>query len=102
MANTVIGNGITIDGEISGDDTLIVQGNVKGRVSLDQVIVEAEGSIEAEVEVRHIEIFGQLTGNVVAQERVDIRPEGKVTGDLKAPRIQIAEGARFKGHIDME
>jgi cytoskeletal protein CcmA (bactofilin family) len=102
MANTVIGNNITIDGEISGDDTLVVQGTVKGRVALEQVIVEADGAIDGDVEVRSIEIFGQLTGNVNARDRVDIRPDGKVTGDLKAPRIQIAEGARFKGHIDME
>lgn len=102
MASTVIGNNITIDGEISGDDTVVVQGTVKGRVAVDQVVVEADGAVDGDVEVRHIEIFGQLTGNVVARERVDIKPDGKVTGDLKAPRIQIAEGARFKGHIDME
>src|SRR5262245_19792765 len=103
MANrTVIGSNITVDGEITGDDTLLVQGTVKGKISLDQVIVEADGLIEAELEVRHVEISGQLTGNVVATERVDIRPEGRVTGDLRSPRIQIAEGARFKGHIDME
>jgi cytoskeletal protein CcmA (bactofilin family) len=102
MANTVIGSNITVDGEITGDDTLLVQGTIKGKVSVDQVVVEADGLVDAEVEVRHLEVSGQLTGNVVATDRVDIRPEGRVTGNLRSPRIQIAEGARFKGHIDME
>jgi cytoskeletal protein CcmA (bactofilin family) len=102
MAKTVIGSGISFDGEISGDDPLIVQGTVKGRLSLDQVVVEPEGAVEADIDVRHIEVLGQVVGNITAQERVDIRPDGRVTGDIKAPRIQIAEGARFKGHIDME
>lgn len=102
MANTVIGSNITVDGEITGDDTLLVQGTIKGKVSVDQVVVEADGLVDAEVEARHLEVSGQLTGNVVATDRVDIRPEGRVTGNLRSPRIQIAEGARFKGHIDME
>lgn len=102
MANTVVGSGITIDGEISGDDTVTVEGTVKGHVNVEQVVVAADGLVDATVEVRQIEIFGQLLGNVTAQDRVDIRSGGKVTGDLKAPRIQIAEGARFKGNIDME
>lgn len=102
MAKTVIGSGISFDGEISGDDPLVVQGVVKGRVSLDQVTVDAEGSLEADIDVRYIEVLGQVVGNIAAQERVDIRSDGRVTGDIKAPRIQIAEGARFKGHIDME
>jgi cytoskeletal protein CcmA (bactofilin family) len=102
MANTVIGAGISVDGEISGEETLVVHGSVKGRVSLEQVVVEADGTVEADLDVRQVEISGQLLGNVTAQDRVDIRPEGRVTGDIRAPRIQIAEGARFKGHIDME
>lgn len=102
MSNTIIGNAITVDGEITGEEPLIVQGTVKGRVILDHVVVEAEGIVEADLEVRQVEISGQLTGNVSAQDRVEIRPEGRVTGDIRAPRIQIAEGARFKGHIDME
>ena len=102
VANTVIGNNITIDGEITGDEPLVIHGTVKGRIALDQVLVEADGTVEADLEVRQIEISGQVLGNVIAQDRVEIRPDGRVTGDIRAPRIQIAEGARFKGHIDME
>ncbi|MBN2803487.1 MAG: polymer-forming cytoskeletal protein [Deltaproteobacteria bacterium] len=103
MANTVIGSSIVIDGEISGDEDLVIQGTVKGRIILKQnVYVEESGVVEADVETNNIEISGQVTGNIVATDKVEITSGGRTVGDIKAPRILIADGAIFKGNVDMD
>ena len=103
MANTVIGSSIVIDGEISGDEPVIVQGTVKGRIAVSEsVYVENAGTLEADVEGHSVEIGGTVTGNVTARTRVEIKAEGKMVGDVKSPRILIADGALFKGNIDMD
>lgn len=103
MAETVIGKGIVVDGEISGDEPIVVEGSVKGRIALDSTVVVANGGVvEADVESDDIEISGQVTGNVSARDRAEIKSEGRMVGDIKAPRILIADGAGFKGHIDMD
>ncbi len=103
MAQTIISQGIIIDGEISGQEPVIIEGTVKGRVTLDAAVTVApQGIVEADLEVTSIQISGALTGNVVASERVELTQEGRVVGDLRSPRILIADGAGFKGHIDMD
>ncbi len=103
MADTIIGSSIVIDGEITGDEALYIQGTVKGRISLEEsVFVEDGGEVEADIETQTVEISGQVTGNITASERVEIKESGRVIGDVKSPRILIADGAVFKGHIDME
>lgn len=103
MAQTIIGPSITVDGEILGDEPLLVRGTVKGRIHLSAAVhVEASGVVEAEVRTSEAHIAGQLTGNVIAAERVEIQPGGRLTGDIRAPRILIADGALFKGTIDMD
>ena len=103
MANTVIGSSITIEGEITSDEAVVVQGSVKGKLSSQQaVFVENSASIEADVEADAVEISGVLTGNIEAKARVEIKAEGKMIGDVKSPRILIADGALFKGSIDMD
>src|SRR5262245_20014224 len=103
MANTVIGNSIVIDGEISGDEELVVQGTVKGKIALaENLHVESGGVVEADIETQTVTISGQVTGNIHAKERVEIRADGKMVGDIKAPRINIADGATFKGSVDMD
>ena len=103
MADTVIGKGIVIDGEISGEAPIVVEGTVKGRIALDSTVVVADGGVvEADVESDEVEINGQVTGNVTARERAEIKTDGRMVGDIKAPRILIADGAGFKGHIDMD
>lgn len=103
MANTIIGSTIVVDGEISGDEDLVIQGTVKGKISLKQaLIVEASGVVEADIETQNVEIAGQVTGNVTASEKVELRSDCRVVGDIKAPRILIADGALFKGNVDME
>ncbi|MEW5850867.1 MAG: polymer-forming cytoskeletal protein [Myxococcota bacterium] len=103
MAGTVLGTTIMVDGEISGEDPVVVQGTVKGRVELGAPLVVAEGGVvEADVTTVSVEIAGSVTGNIQARERVEVRTDGRVVGDIKAPRILIADGAVFKGNVDVE
>jgi len=103
MANTIIGSSIVIDGEISGEEDLVVQGTVKGKIVLKQnLLVESSGVVEADIQTANVTISGQVTGNIVAGERVELRTDGRMVGDIKAPRILIADGATFKGNVDMD
>jgi cytoskeletal protein CcmA (bactofilin family) len=103
VANTVIGSSITIDGEISGDEDLVVQGTVKGKISLkESLFVEASASVEADIEVQNVEITGRVTGNIAATDKVELKADCRVVGDVRAPRILIADGASFKGNVDMD
>lgn len=104
MANTtVIGSSITIDGEISGEESVTILGTVKGKIALSQpVVVEPGATVEADIDTMSISVSGRVTGNITARERVDVRADGKVIGDIKAPRISIADGASFKGNVDMD
>jgi cytoskeletal protein CcmA (bactofilin family) len=103
MANTVIGSSIVIDGEISGDEDLVIQGTVKGRISLkESLMVEGSGVVEADIETQNVEIGGRVTGNITASDKVELKSDCRVVGDIKAPRILIADGASFKGNVDMD
>ncbi len=103
MANTVIGSSIVIDGEISGDEDLVIQGTVKGRISLkESLMVESSGVVEADIETQNVEIGGRVTGNITATDKVELKSDCRVVGDIKAPRILIADGASFKGNVDMD
>lgn len=103
MANTVIGSSIVIDGEISGDEDLVIQGTVKGKISLKQsLFVEGTGTLEADIQTQNVEIAGQVTGNITATDKVELKSNCRVVGDIKAPRILISDGASFKGNVDMD
>ena len=103
MANTVIGSSIVIDGEVSGEEDLIIRGTVKGRIVLrENLFVEESGVVEADIETQNVTVSGQVTGNIQATERVEISAGGRMVGDIKAPRILIADGAVFKGNVDMD
>lgn len=102
-ARTVIGASFVVEGEVTGTEAVLVQGTVKGRITLKEgLVVEGSGVVEADVDTATVEVAGQFTGNVVASERIELKSESKVSGDLHAPRILIADGARFKGSIDMD
>jgi cytoskeletal protein CcmA (bactofilin family) len=102
-AHTVIGSSIVIDGEISGDEDLVILGTVKGKIALkESLFVEGSGVIEADIETAHVEVSGQVTGNIVASEKVELKADCKVVGDIRSPRILIADGATFKGSVDMD
>lgn len=103
MANTIIGSSIVIDGEITGDEDLVIQGTVKGRIALkESLLVEPSGVVEADIETQTVRIAGRVTGNVQATEKVELADGGRMVGDIKAPRITIADGAAFKGNVDMD
>ena len=102
-AHTVIGSSIVIDGEISGDEDLVIQGTVKGRIALkESLYVESSGVIEADIETANVEVSGQVTGNIAASDKVELKADCKVVGDIRSPRILIADGAVFKGNVDMD
>ncbi len=103
MAATVIGQGLTIEGEISSDDEVVVVGVVRGKLTVEgQVTVESEGVVEADIGAGSVAIGGTVTGNVTAGERVDLLSGARLIGDVRAARLTIADGATFKGNVDME
>ncbi|MGB0647094.1 MAG: bactofilin family protein [Bradymonadia bacterium] len=103
MANTTIGTSFVIEGEITSEDNIVVQGTVKGKVSTTKpVFVENSATLEADVSADSVEISGQVTGNVSASTRVELKSDAKMVGDVQSPRILIADGALFKGNIDMD
>ena len=103
MADTIIGSNITIEGDISGNDPLIIEGIVRGTVNVKSVVtVTQDGHIEADVDSQSIEIAGTVEGNVTAADKIDIKAGGRLVGDVKAPRVLIADGAAFKGNINMQ
>jgi cytoskeletal protein CcmA (bactofilin family) len=100
---TVIGEGITIKGELSGEEDVKIEGRVEGQVKLRKNLnVGPTGVIEADVEAENINIGGSVKGNLIAQNKVEIVASGKMIGDIKAPRVVVAEGAHFKGNVDMD
>jgi cytoskeletal protein CcmA (bactofilin family) len=98
-----IGKGIYVAGEITGSESLFVDGKIEGSISLpgSRVTVGRDGNINATISAREIVILGKVRGNVSATDRVEIRAEGSLTGDVTAARISIEDGAFFKGGIDI-
>src|SRR5262247_2233416 len=99
-----IGKSIVINGELSGSEDLTIEGRVDGKIELrDHVLtVGSNGRIKATVSAKAIVVLGQVTGNLNATEKVDIKETGSVEGDVVAPRVAIADGSHFKGSIDMQ
>lgn len=99
-----LGAGLSIKGQISGDEDLTVEGYVEGRIELRENLVKvgARGRVKAEIVSRMADIAGHVEGNVVAEEQVVVRQSGTVRGNLTAPRVSLEDGAKFKGAIDME
>jgi len=103
MSRTVIGNTIEVEGEVQGAEELVVQGRLKGTILEGKsVVIEKSGQVEAQISAGSVRVFGRLDGRVEAKERVEIDAEGRMNGDIKSPRISIAEGAHYKGHIETE
>ncbi len=103
MAETIIGGGIVVDGEITGTEAITVSGIVRGKIAVkDSVLVDSSGRVEADVEAHSMELEGTVEGNVTATDKVEIKAGGRLIGDIKAPRILIADGAKFKGNINMQ
>ncbi len=99
-----IGQSVHIKGELTGNEDLTIDGTVNGKIMVKDhgLTIGANGKIEAEVHAKTVVVVGQVTGNITADDKVEIAPSGSVQGDIRAPRVAIADGARFKGSIDME
>ena len=99
-----IGKGLTIKGEIVGTESLFIDGKIEGTIALpgNRVTIGRNGQVAAGITAREIVILGKVRGNIVATDRVDIRAEGALTGDVTAARISIEDGAYFKGGIDIK
>lgn len=100
----MIGTGIQINGDISGDENLVIDGSVEGSIKLDsnEVSVGQGGRVKADVSARIVRIDGQVNGDITGQEKVIISKTGNVRGNIKAPRVLLEDGAMFKGSIDMD
>jgi cytoskeletal protein CcmA (bactofilin family) len=99
-----IGKSVVIKGELSGSEDLTIEGQVEGKIELQQNVltIGPNGKIKAQVLAKAVIVLGEVVGNVTASEKVDIRDNGSVDGDLVSPRVAIAEGAHFRGSIDMQ
>src|SRR3982751_4250178 len=99
-----IGKSVVIKGELNGSEDLTIEGQVEGKIELRQNVltIGPNGRIKAQVFAKSVVVLGEVTGNVTASEKVDIRDNGSVDGDIAAPRVAIAEGAHFRGSIDMQ
>jgi cytoskeletal protein CcmA (bactofilin family) len=99
-----IGKSVVIKGELSGSEDLTIEGQVDGRIDLkgNVLTIGPNGKIKAEIFAKSVVVLGEVTGNVNASEKVDIRDNGSVDGDIASPRVAIAEGAHFRGSVDMQ
>jgi cytoskeletal protein CcmA (bactofilin family) len=98
-----IGKSLIVKGEVSGSESLYIDGKVEGAINLpgNRVTVGRNGQVAANITAREVVVLGKVRGNVHASDRVDIRSEGSLTGDVAAARISIEDGAYFKGGIDI-
>jgi cytoskeletal protein CcmA (bactofilin family) len=99
---TVIGAGISVNGRVSGEEDLHVEGRLEGSVQLTETFyVSSAGTVVAEVRARDVVVSGVLVGNVTAEDSVTLNPGAKLVGDITAPRLIIADGAAFSGNVGM-
>jgi cytoskeletal protein CcmA (bactofilin family) len=99
-----IGKSVVIKGELNGSEDLTIEGHVEGTIQLkDHVLtIGPNGKIKAQVFAKSVIVLGEVVGNVTASDKVDIRDNGSVDGDIISPRVAIAEGAHFRGSVDMQ
>lgn len=105
MAETIcnIGESVTVVGDISGDEDLLVQGRVQGNITLStHLTVEAGGAVEGNVDTESLTVHGTVEGDIRAAERVSLSEGAKVNGDITTSRISIEQGAQFRGQVNMD
>lgn len=99
---TLVGPNITIEGTLSGTEPVVVEGTIRGNVNLNADLrIGTKGRVEATVHARSIIIEGRVEGDISADERVELVAGSSVDGNIKAPKIVVADGAKFRGNVDM-
>lgn len=100
---TSIGKSVSIQGDLTGSEDIVVEGNVSGKIDLpnNELTIGTDGSVDAEVHAKSIVVVGRVKGNVAGSERIEIQDSGIVDGDVSAPRLVVAEGAIVNGSIQM-
>jgi cytoskeletal protein CcmA (bactofilin family) len=100
----VIGPSITIDGDLRGDEDLIIEGEVSGTVQLknNSLTIGSKGKVRADVYAHSVHVEGSMEGDVYGAERVSIRKSAQIRGNITSPRVSLEDGARFKGSIEMD
>jgi cytoskeletal protein CcmA (bactofilin family) len=102
FAGTYFGPNVVIDGTVSGSEPVVVEGTIKGRINVtNDLRIGTKARVEATVHAKNVTVEGKLTGDVSADERVELVASATVDGNIKAPKIVVAEGARFRGAVDM-
>jgi cytoskeletal protein CcmA (bactofilin family) len=98
-----IGKSISIRGDLTGNEDMVIDGQVEGKVDLpnNQLTVGADGKVKAEVHAKSVVVVGLVDGNVFGLERVEIQATGRIEGDVTAPKLIVAEGAQLNGAIKM-
>jgi cytoskeletal protein CcmA (bactofilin family) len=103
VTTTAIGASIVIRGKLKSAEDLVVKGRIEAEVSSSKALfIENSGVIKANVKVQAAKISGVVIGNITAEQKVELAPDGRVIGDLLAPRIVLNDGAAFRGKIDMQ
>ena len=99
-----IGKSLVIKGEVTGSESLYIDGRVEGSINLagNRVTVGRNGVVAANITAREVVIMGKVTGNIECSDRVDIRSEGSLTGDIVSQRISIEDGAILKGAVQVK
>ncbi len=99
-----LGKSIVVKGELNGSEDLVIEGQVEGKIEFKQHVltVGPNGKVKAQIFAKTVIVLGEVVGNITASEKVDIRDNGSVDGDIVSPRVAIAEGAHFRGSIDMQ
>jgi cytoskeletal protein CcmA (bactofilin family) len=102
-AKSVIGKTLFINGEITSDEEVLIEGKIEGKIkSNHRVIVGTNGVVNADIDAKEVIIKGAVTGNVSCSYKIEIVPDGKLTGNIVSDKVVLAEGAIFKGNIDMQ
>lgn len=104
LEQATIGRSLEIKGEITGAEALYIDGKVEGTIDLadNRVTIGRNGSVTADISAREVVIMGSVKGNIDCTDRLDIRAEGSLIGDVVAARISVEDGAMLKGNVEVQ
>ncbi|HEY0158025.1 MAG TPA: polymer-forming cytoskeletal protein [Thermoanaerobaculia bacterium] len=99
---TFLGPNVTVEGTITGGEPIVIEGTIRGNIDLQSDLrIGTKARVDATVHARNVTVEGRLTGDISADERVELVASATVDGNIKAPKIVVAEGAKFRGNVDM-